>query len=392
MKLTLQVVLLLLFSADATRFSRNPYLELAALVVIILLNFQSIFRPSSKYLRLLFILITYFSAVLVFGSSFNRYFAVQVIFTAIAGYGLYKSYGQNFIQQLSQVIVVLTTIAMGFYVLDVALGRLINNLVESANLGGLNSPSILVYTTHHTQLDAVIPRNAGFAFEPGPFSIYCALGLILERIIQRDFDILSKRSLILVAGIITAQSTTGIFLLLVFLFLNYIKKFNTYGRVFFSIVLGTLFSFLIVNVSFLGEKVEREYNQDYEELIALAKSSNSQVALGRFGSFLYEYREFISNPYFGSQGIKLASATKGQGELIGSVNALGIILSHFGVFGALIVFIGVWDVQRLYSLFPSRNKDSAFFWWFLIAGFGFRIVLEPLILVLLVFGYLNRKN
>lgn len=392
MKLTIQVVLLLLFSSDATSFSRNPYLQILVLFLIVILNLQSVLRATSSYLKLLAILFTYFIIVIIFGKFFNRYLTVEIIITAVAGYSLYKTYGFLFILRLSQVIVIFTSIAMGFYVLDVVFGSALNRIIESADLGKMTSPNILVYTTHHTQIDAIFPRNAGFAYEPGPFSVFCVLGLILERVTRTDFDFFSKRSLILTLGIITSRSTTGLLLFLVFVFISSSENLNRVNRFLFYIGFGILSYLLFMNITFLGKKVEREYNQDYEQLITLAESSNSQVALGRFGSMMYEYKRFIQNPYLGNQGMSENEGTKGNNKLIGSVNAVGIIFSRFGFLGAMIVFFGAWRLKDIYFLFPNRDKDKMFFFWFIIAGFGFTIVLEPLVLILLVFGYFVKKS
>jgi hypothetical protein len=143
-------------------------------------------------------------------------------------------------------------------------------------------------------------RNAAFFWEPGAFAGYLLLGIVFlslckERISRRYFV---SSFILLVVGILTTRSTTGIVVLpLALMLLMKVKRknFRNLIKSFLLLLAGVcfllLFALSVSQLEFVGEKMVNLYER------ALYQQAGWHTS--RFGAMLFDWEYIRQNPLFG---------------------------------------------------------------------------------------------
>ena len=175
-------------------------------------------------------------------------------------------------------------------------------------------------------------RNSGIFWEPGAFAGYLVLALFLASILERGVQ-KSWHAKLLIAALISTQSTTGFiagFIVLVLYFYEKTKySFKLPTPILFSFILlfsVTLGWFLSNNISFIGTKIDVHLSK------TIAQEGNYKI--NRFGNINYDLGFIAERPIIGwganpatrfTMDPELAELMSGQGVgLTGSIIKFGI--------------------------------------------------------------------
>ena len=184
-------------------------------------------------------------------------------------------------------------------------------------------------------------RNYGIFWEPGAFAGYLVLALFFLLRDCKNKHKLLKQGLVLIASLLSTQSTTGyIVFMVMILYFTYV-----YVRTKRSVLRLILFPALVVAVvggayfamtefSFLGEKINIQLKS--------ASAGDDASRINRFGNFLYDLDSIASRPIFGWSATPETRdlSEPGVADLIAlQGNGLTSFAVRFGLVG-LVIFFG----------------------------------------------------
>ena len=388
----------ILSSGMATAFYRSIYNTLLLFILSAIFLFIYERKLSKNYLvacLLWFIYIT-FSLVKYQGENYFWPFLYFVNFTIV--YALIKHYGDSMFYKAENIIFFLCCVSLVFFSWQLInfnsiLGYwkafdLSGNFIDTKNLHYYHSFFYTIIQFVYLQ-DGSLPRNAGFCWEPGPFSCFIAIGIFCL-MIKNNFNL--KQSLprltIYVVALLTTQSTTGIlaFLVLIIWYLNNRYKIKYIKVLGFPIII-TIFVLLYFNVSFLGKKIDSQFNSNLYEMAMQSSNSEYGTNLDRFNSLKVTFIEFIDNPLIGIGADPDARWAAKNNINVNPTSGIGNILAVYGLFGIIPFFVLLYkSSNRFTSLFEYEGK-----WYFLmiivIFGFSFNIIETPFFLALIMFSY-----
>lgn len=235
-------------------------------------------------------------------------------------------------------ITTLSVIALFIWILN-NIGIFIPTLLRITD----QTESIIVYTQMtkaYSRLYFSIVRNCGMFWEPGAYAGYILVAFFLY-INRLEYIWLHyrRKCLILIAALISTFSTTGyiIFVILVFFFMNNRIK-NKIGFYIVSAIVLAGSLYLFNNLSFMGEKIQSEY----ETAIAM---DQFDVNFSRFGAFLFDLQYIQMHPFFGN-GLLNETRFSQHIAFADNLNAFGNGFSgeiaYFGIPFMLIYLISVY--------------------------------------------------
>jgi hypothetical protein len=230
-------------------------------------------------------------------------------------------------------------------------------------------------------------RNSGFMWEPGAFVTVLLMTYYIN-IFSRNEALLSKKNIILLVSILTAQSTMGIIALLVPFGLK-LKDFIMRDRINqqLSVILIPLVLVLSIavftKVDFLYNKMAKEFlelDQEFD-MIALGERDDFVVQVSRSASVILDMRTIKNYPLLGlGVDFRTVSFNKlGVSEKLATSCGSTILLLRFGFIGFFIynyllyrkaLFdqtshkIG-WLLTVNYALFTQEFSSGAYFHLFI---------------------------
>lgn len=181
-------------------------------------------------------------------------------------------------------------------------------------------------------------RNRGFFWEAGAFAGYLIVALLFT--LKENTKVSRRFLFILMAALISSQSTTGYLAFSVLaMLLYYIRAEERLGSsarlksVITIVIIAVLFAIAYFNVPFLHEKISDQFKD--------AQIGEGEYYFGRFGNFLFDLDYIQDRPFFGWSSVEgtrhLESAVvSGQGNGLsgyavkyGLVGIIGYLLFSF---------------------------------------------------------------
>ncbi len=218
------------------------------------------------------------------------------------------------------------------------------------NIFGSNDS--LTHTDDTAQVNSIIftiipmhpTRNSGFMWEPGAFVTVLLLTYYIN-IFNRKESLLSKKNIILLVSILTAQSTMG-FMSLIVPFGLKLKDFIMSDRIYqqLSVVIIplilTISIIIFTKVDLLYNKIAQEFIElDNEfDVIALGEKDDFVVQVSRSASVIIDMRTIKNYPLFGlGVDFRTVSFNKlGVSEKLATSCGSTILLLRFGFIGFFI--------------------------------------------------------
>jgi hypothetical protein len=204
-------------------------------------------------------------------------------------------------------------------------------------------PEVKSYIIYGTSFEGHMSKNAGMFWEPGAHAgiLTLCLGLNLKNL---NFYWKHYRSqlIIIIATLLTTQSTTGYLVgFLVLLFYFYKPKNFSISLLILPFLIG-IGLYLYKSTEFLKEKIESQYEKStYQEV---GDFSNT-----RFGSLIFDWHYIEKHPLIGNgfdERIRyqdhLYLFRGAKGDVIGSGNGFSHYFASMGVFFIIGYFVLLW--------------------------------------------------
>jgi hypothetical protein len=241
-------------------------------------------------------------------------------------------------------------------------------------------------------MDDIFPRNAGFCWEPGPFSCFIIIGIFLL-IVKNNFEIkkcIYRLSIYLIA-LISTQSTTGLiaFLILVIWFLN--NKYNfTNARLVLIPVIIILIFLVFQFVPFFGNKINSQLNTNLHKVAIETSASNFSSNLDRFSSIKVTFSEFMDNPILGiGANQKERWSAKNNIDVI-PTSGIGNILAQYGLFGIIPFLLLLYQSSKTFTNIFNYKGNWYLFLIIIVFGFSFNIIETPFFLSIIMFSFFHK--
>jgi hypothetical protein len=286
------LIFLLIATSGIVFFYYNQEYIFLSLIIAIIIYFQRnrIEKLDRKFLIILLLFIFW---EIIQNYYFQLFSIKQIIGTFarfLMAYLTVKTVGRNFVKVYVNIIYFFTLVSFIFYILYF-FPNITNLLVNSAikeplfpreNLNYEFTPNYILFS-----FDGYKDyRNAGPFWEAGAFSVFLIIAMILNTILHNN-NLFNKKNLIFVFAIITTLSTAG-YITLFFIIISFLLIFNpSLKKILILIPIILLFIILIINLSFLLEKIENN--------VVIAENDNTS----RFGSALSDYKLISKNPLLG---------------------------------------------------------------------------------------------
>jgi len=356
-------------------------------------------HPGKKLLLALGVWMGYFIINTIIIKSFHPLFMGIYIAKIMIAYWLLTHYREQIFEKVENLIYILTVIALFFYAIQFLAPKVLWNALHAVDLSGNLFPrkfyaSIGLFTFNQGNLSELFPRNAGFCWEPGPFSCFIMLALFIN--LARNGIKLNdkKKLLVFLIALITTQSSTGfIVLLAIIIWYAWNRVKNKAFRIFSVPIALTLVIYLFTSVPWLQEKIITETEQDINEVLAHASRSGKSYAPGRFASFQLRWQDFKNYPIAGFGGnVSLQTGYLGEGNVVAAINGVGTIMGKYGSIGFLLFLWLIFKTGKWLGSYYQYSAHIIFPILVLIIGFGFSIIESPIFVSLwMVPVFLSQK-
>ena len=348
-----------------------------------------------------------------FGFGFGSYqaigFAFFLFYAILVAYIHSQVFGKEYFQIIEQIIVVLSVVSLGLWCIAVFMPSFANTLFKSSISQEVTYGNSFMYIftwmdPAKGQIYGGIPRNAGWAWEPGRYAIMLCLGICFN--VLRNGNITfrkNKNLLILLIALLTTQSTTGYSTLLI---LWSLYNFNGKGLVAkLSLLFVVLVSFIaITSLDFMGDKFEKQTNfteemNNIDNQISVAENRLSEgeywMSLNRAPSAYFECYNIGHDPILGYTQIPLYSYF--YNEISTNVRLTGglmKILAEFGIPLGLYLYILLYKSSvAIASEYPDKRRMKfLIFVCFLLSSISYVLFCVPVFMTIWFYGQFAKRN
>lgn len=386
-------ILLVIFSAYATDFSRSPYGQLVGVILLFIFFIKLGFQISNSLIKISFVFFTFIFLQSLITSSFHPLFIFRIYISVLFAYFSLIILGKELFFYLERVVYVLALISLPLFILQLinfdllfTINRLPENIFPFIKLGGEDYSSSIIFTMKPITAPF---RNSGFAWEPGAFAAFLAIP-IAYNFIYNKFKI-NKRLIVMSVALLTTTSTMGYLLFFIFIFLYYVNQPERI-HVFVFLPFLTIAAYFILTLPFVGGEILAELERvDYTVSTSFYSTKAEFFSLGRMGSFLLDLQDFLNHPIVG---------VGGNSELLSSsiytrlqrTNGLSDYLVTFGAIGFIAL---IFNLSKTFSVAIKSLKMHGGFIFviiILVITFSNSILVTPLLISFQLYYLLVRKN
>lgn len=194
-------------------------------------------------------------------------------------------------------------------------------------------------------------RNTGFAWEPKGFANFLALAIFIN-LCRNKLNFKNKKMYVFLLALITTFSTTGY--IIVFVFFSLFLIYNSTIKLKIFIAPFFIFSlYFLFQLQFMYDKIEKEVTTkgNYERILTTDRDDRETFSLGRIGSFIVDFKDFVKKPIIG-YGMQREERTQHPWVKLVRVNGISDILASFGITG-LIFFLFYYN--KFYDSIVQRH-------------------------------------
>lgn len=382
------LLFLILYSGDGISLLNHnvyPY----AIIILLGVSFYWMLKNKVRFIGFLRIMMPW---VIYCTVSFIYFEAVRpwfFILLPISFFGIYVLIKSNInlkmiFNSYERIIFIFAKISLFFFT-----WQLINvsSLISIFSLIDLNigdSYNAIVYTIHHRSIGSVIPQNCGFSWEPGPFSCFLILSLIIY-LLKTKF-ILDRRVFIYIITILSTGSSTGyLCLMIIFIWYFYIKS-KKYFLIMLPLILPLVILFFLKS-SILNDKlVNKMADAEVELEFYINNGAENQTSIGRFNGLLLNLKDFEKHPVLGYGGNFDATFSRENNLKITSTTGLGNWLSQYGIVGFVFLIISFYRSSFLIVNLYKIKGIIFLFLIYLIMSFSFNLM-DRSIFILFFFSF-----
>lgn len=220
-------------------------------------------------------------------------------------------------------------------------------------------PRTILFYSMPRESGFLLLRNSGIFHEPGAFSLYLMLAIIINTFFTRNT--LDRKNIVLSIIILTTFSTAGYVLLALFLVYAIPKsKMNPILKylIFFIMIIITINAYR--SEDFLQQKIETHYSS---QVNAVEKNIEGQ---GRFYSFFKALGIIKQNPFFGKGILKVNNPV--ELGVYYEWGPMGLFANYGILFGFIYLYYYYKGLKKLCSFFSLPKGGAILFFIIIQAG------------------------
>lgn len=240
-------------------------------------------------------------------------------------------------------------------------------------------------------VEQAIPRNCGFAWEPGRYGAILSFVLLIN-LYRTRFKLINNLNFwIIILGIASTLSTTA-FGCVGAIAMIYLANKNANIRILIlpALILG---GFYVWQLDFVGTKIKDLWSSDYiYRQIEYYSKTGQTFTPQRFDAIMFEAYNIVHDPIIGNAGDQLGYLMKLFGANMSLSNGVLRIFANMGV------FIGIWYYIQLYkgskSLMAWYSSRGAwgFFIVFVLMNFSYAFIFDPIFLSIILYPYFEKRK
>jgi len=391
----LYLFILLIFSGGGSVYYANKYAYIILFLITCIIALLYKIKLNNSIINALIIwIIFWFMCSLII----RRFIPVQLLFYLnflLAAYVLYKLYGNDLIKNISQDIVILAAISIIGWLFLLLDATLLASILKPFNFSGgfreeygiYDYIHIGIYTIHNLTIKteyAYLPRNAGFCWEPGIFSVFLILALFIRTSLLKKY-IGSFGSLILLIALLTTQSTTGYIAFFIYLLYYYSSRFATMKlRFAIPLIIITIIGvYSFFNLEFMKPKIDLyiETGSNFG-----AYGTTPILSGSRLSGLPLVWQDLKRNPIMG-KALSSVGTYSGIGEIYSThLNSIFSIISSMGLFGFWVWLLFLIKSTHYYCYIYHCKDILSFPLIIITTSFGFNIHSQLIIFTMMSIG------
>jgi hypothetical protein len=403
------VAVLIIYAGNANTFVLYSGINqnIISFLIPVLLSFILVFRWQITFDQNFFLLLigfgVYFIAVSIKFSGMQPAFLLGHIFLFFVVYTVIKALKSDFFKIYEWILYYLAIIALFMWSVQIALGgdtlyRIFASIpgIQPFSFVTGQGLTVVVYSVQPSAINLFhnfnLPRNCGFAWEPGGFSVYLCLAIFINLFITRDEKNHQIRFWILVAALLSTQSTTGYVMFIIIILFYYLNKSLKFKVLLLPLLVIALVYML--SLPFMTEKVIELLSKslDIDQIIFNSFGRESNINPQRFESFIIAFRDFRHNPILGLGGHTEMSWLHLIGARVSTITGFGSLLANYGVVGFL--FFMILTVRSSIFLSEYFNYRGKLFYFLLIfsISISYRVLWSPVVLCFWMFSFFTPRK
>jgi len=397
------VLLMVLYAGVGNPIFRDVRYSIIPIIIafIVYLHRGVKFTKNARniYIVSLLFIIAYF---IKYGGEFDPMFSYRIFVYITFPYLIISVVKYNFFKIYENIIYVMALISLPMFLLQataysttLALLTKFQSILQIPPMENWKEYANVIFFTINrgSDLSGGALRNCGFAWEPGGFSNFLIVAIIIN-LARNKFNYKKNTNLwVLLLTFITTFSTTGFlafgFVMLWFFYNSNIKKKMILFPIFFAL---TIYS---STLSFMTEKIENLSSNPQAILDEVAHRSyitGNSYSIGRFAGFLMNLKDFKEHPVIGYGGHSEETWQQKNNISVASINGLGRWLAMFGSIGmAIFLFAYIKSFQNLAKLYNFK-KPILLLGTILTLGFGFGLIQSGLFFGLMLSYWILPAN
>jgi hypothetical protein len=379
-------------------FTQNPIGAFIPVILSIILIMRNKVVFEGRFFLLLFGFAIYFLAITIKYREIHASFLITYVYLFFLAYVLIKAFGLKIFMIFEHIHYYLAILALIFWAGQIVLrGDTLYSIL--GKIPGIEPFSHVTGEGYNIFLYSVqpvfssilysfaIPRNCGYAWEPGAFAVYLCLAIFINLFFTGPDTNRRTRLWVLIIALLSTQSTTG-YLIFMVLIASYLLKKQL--NIIILVLPVTIVALVYVSsLPFMSKKVinliddTKRIDQLVEDYYGSETAANPQ----RFTSLMIALVDFRNNPVLGIGIHAEDSWTYKIGSNISAISGIGNLMAQFGLVGFL--FFIILSVRS--SIFFSRHfqYNSIFLLLFIILfiSISYSIILIPVIMMFWMFHF-----
>lgn len=404
----LYVFVLIIYGGGANIFVRSfsPDKPLAILLplglsVILALKSRIVFNKQIYLLLLGYVL--YFAATVVKYKTLHLVFFGQLLVSFLVVYVTIKGLRFNFFLIYERILYYLAITSLVMWLIQLVLGgdTLLNligripSVKESSVVtgGGLNIIFYSVQPYAHMLVSfTTIPRNCGFAWEPGGFAVYLNLAIFINVFFYNSDKKFNLRFWVLLLALISSQSTTGYVIFILMMVFYLLQKQIKIIILLFPVLIIVIA--LMFSLPFMRDKIllyieeTSQVDRIIEESIGKERSRNPQ----RFASFVIAFRDFKNNPILGFAGQSEDRWYIRLNSNVSPISGIGNLMAQYGLVGLVFFMTLLIRSSSAFSRYFNFNGWYLFFLIMLMITISYSIIFMRVIMSFWMFSFFESCN
>lgn len=391
------ILILMLYAGRSIEFfesfeiQENPVGVLLPVVLSMILAFKWKLFINTQFYILLFLFTIYFIAVSLKYYDFRPTFLLTYFFLFFIAYTALGVLRFNLFLIYEKILYYLAGISLVLWVFQVVAGGdfLFNiisrfSFLEEMSYVSGRGLSTIIYSIqpYATTLinEHTISRNCGFAWEPGSYSSYLALGIYINLFMVKNDENSRMRLWVLLAAIISTFSTTGYVLLSLIMIFYLINR--DFKKILLMIPVAVIALALFFSLPFMKDKIIELIRepQGMNELVYQSIGRETNITPQRFTSFMITLIDFRDNPVLGLAAHAEESWVEQIGSSISAISGIGNLLAQFGLVGFIPFILFSLKSSFLFAKYFNYRGKYLLFLMMLGISISYTIIFIPFIM------------